>query len=341
MRPDLRNWPPLLSSKLQAKDLRSDKLKNDKFGVSRRRFLTLGIITAGGIWTGCSDQLCARAVREFVAETGRKVGGPAAVPSPCSWDSKQITAAWLGHSTVLLNFMGVTILTDPALMTRVGIHTAFGTVGAKRLVSPALAPRDLPSIDLVVLSHAHMDHMDFATLNRLPGQPLAVTARGTDDLLESTRLRNPRVLGWGESALVETSHGEVLVKAFEVKHWGARWRWDNFRGYNGYVLERNGRSIIFGGDTAQTDCFRELRNRKGYEFAIMPIGAYQPWLMRHCNPEQAVGMANAAGAARVLPVHFKTFPLGRESVVEPMERLDRVLSSERIGWRDIGETFVA
>jgi L-ascorbate metabolism protein UlaG (beta-lactamase superfamily) len=301
----------------------------------------MGTIGAAGIWVGRSDQLFARATREFGGSKGLRLGVPAAVPLPASWNDNDITAAWLGHATVLINFRGMTILTDPALMTRVGANTALGTVGARRLVAPALTVRELPPIDLVVLSHAHMDHMDFATLNRLPGRPTAVTARGTEDLLASTRLLKPRALGWGESARIETPNGEVSVTAFEVRHWGARWRWDKFRGYNGYVLERDGRKIIFGGDTAYTDSFATLRGSQDYEFAIMPIGAYQPWVESHCNPEEAIAMADAAGAGRILPIHFKTFPLGREGTVEPIERFVNALPDDRIGWCDVGETFVA
>jgi L-ascorbate metabolism protein UlaG (beta-lactamase superfamily) len=70
----------------------------------------------------------------------------------------------------------------------------------------------------------------------------------------------------------------------------------------------------------------------------MPIGAYLPWICSHCTPEQAVQMANAAGAKKFLPIHFKTFPLGREGGIEPMERLQAAIEHERIAWRDAGET---
>jgi L-ascorbate metabolism protein UlaG (beta-lactamase superfamily) len=125
-----------------------------------------------------------------------------------------------------------------------------------------------------------------------------------------------------------------------VKHWGARWRWDQHRGYNGYVLEREGRKIIFGGDTAMTSSFAGLRSSCSFDAAIMPIGAYQPWLCSHCSPEQAVRMANDAGAEKFLPIHFKTFPLGREGAIEPMERLTDAIHADRLGWQDIGETVV-
>lgn len=275
-----------------------------------------------------------------MAETRRPVLKASTKPEPAIWDSNSITAAWLGHASVLLNFYGVTILTDPALLRRVGANTGLGTIGAKRLVAPALRPNQLPPIDLVLLSHAHMDHMDFATLQALPGRPQAVTAHATDDLLERTKLKDAKALAWGQSARVQTPNGDLEVRAFEVKHWGARWRYDKFRGYNGYILAREGKKLIFGGDTAQCDSFRSLRPQGPYEAAIMPIGAYDPWVCSHCTPEQAVGMANAASARHFLPIHFKTFPFGREGIVEPLERLQAAIEPERIGWRDVGETFV-
>ncbi len=294
-----------------------------------------------GVWASASDNMGARAVRGLVQQAARSILPAAQTPAPAAWRNDQITAAWLGHSTVLLNFYGLTIITDPVLGRRVGADTPMGTIGAKRLIAPALTPSELPPIDLVVLSHAHMDHFDTATLRRLPGSPQVVTARSTADLLSKTSLKHHHSLGWGERAKVSIGSEKLTVEAFEVRHWGARWRYDRHRGYNGYILERDGKRIIFGGDTAYTDSFGELRGKGPFEFAIMPIGAYHPWTCSHCTPEEAVRMAEAAGADRVLPIHFKTFPLGREDRAEPLERLHEALPGERIGWSDVGGTFVA
>lgn len=292
-----------------------------------------------GLWAGCSQQLGARAVRELVSDARRRVLDPSLIPAPLSWTDEGITAAWIGHSTVLINFYGLTILTDPVLFRRVGAQTWVGTVGAKRLIAPAIPVKQLPPIDLVVLSHAHMDHIDYPSLRALPGQPQVVTAYGTEDLLRGIKRWTPNPMRWGDRTRVKTAHGEVDVHAFEVKHWGARWRYDNFRGYNGYVLAREGKRIIFGGDTAWTESFRSLRRDGPAELAIMPIGAYRPWISNHCTPEQAVEMANDARATFLLPVHFKTFAFGREGVVEPLERLTAAVEPERIGWQDVGATF--
>ena len=150
-------------------------------------------------------------------------------------------------------------------------------MGPKRLIAPALTVEQLPKIDLVLLSHAHFDHFDMPTLKALPAGSKAVTAKNTGDLLAGTSLKGATELAWGEKASIKTAHGEVDVEAFEVKHWGARWRRDTYRGYNGYMLSREGKKIIFGGDTANTDSFRPLRSKGPFEVAIMPIGSYKPF----------------------------------------------------------------
>jgi L-ascorbate metabolism protein UlaG (beta-lactamase superfamily) len=152
-------------------------------------------------------------------------------------------------------------------------------------------------------------------------------------------IARPSALRWGDRVRVSTAKGDAEIQAFQVKHWGARWRYDTYRGYNGYVISREGRKILFGGDTAWIDSFRSLRPAGPYEFAIMPIGAYDPWVCSHCTPEQAAHMANDGGASYLLPIHFKTFAFGREGIVEPLQRLEAAFEPERIGWREIGQTF--
>ncbi len=126
-----------------------------------------------------------------------------------------------------------------------------------------------------------------------------------------------------------------------MKHWGARLLRDVSRGYNGYIIERNGRRIIVGGDTAFTDTFAALRQRRPFDLAVMPIGAYDPWIRAHATPEQAVAMANAAGADYIMPVHHQTFRLSAEPFREPIERFEAALQQtpERIALREVGETF--
>jgi len=279
---------------------------------------------------------------EWTVESWRPITPAFAKPRPNEWLDDQLTAAWLGHATVLLNFFGITLLTDPALLSRIGIPLPFTAIGPKRLTNPALKIEALPAIDLILLSHAHFDHIDWRTLRRFDGRTQVVTAPRTRDLLGWTRLRRITELRWGERQEVRTVAGSLVVRAIPVNHWGARLQTDTYRGYNGYVLERNGRRVIFAGDTALTNNFAKLRDARGYDLAIFGIGAYQPWIRSHCTPEQAISMANDAGARFIMPVHHQTFKLSFEPFREPIERFVRAMADEpeRIALREIGETFV-
>jgi L-ascorbate metabolism protein UlaG (beta-lactamase superfamily) len=281
--------------------------------------------------------------REAILKSRGPIAPAFTKPEPAKWSDARVTAAWLGHSTVLLNFFGVKILTDPVLFARIGIRVPFlFTLGPKRLTAPALTVKELPKIDIILLSHAHFDHIDWRTLSQFDSSVNVITAPCTRDLLRWTRLRDVTELKWNEHTAIDTSSGITKITAIPVKHWGARKRHDDYRGYNGYVIERNNRRILFAGDTAMTDSFAELRRNGAIDLAIMSIGAYNPWIRSHCTPEQAIEMANDAGARFIMPVHHQTFRLGFEPLREPIERFEVALGKtpDRIAVREIGETFV-
>jgi L-ascorbate metabolism protein UlaG (beta-lactamase superfamily) len=201
---------------------------------------------------------------------------------------------------------------------------------------PGAERNAIPRPDLILLSHAHMDHFDLPSLRRLESHETGVlTASKTADLLRVNRYGQVDELGWGGMARI----GEITVRAFEVNHWGARMQSDTWRGFNGYLIESPRYRVIFGGDTALTGTFRHLRSSRPIDLAIMPIGAYNPWIRAHCTPEQALQMANDAGAGMILPVHHQTFELSREPRFEPIERLTAALAAtpERLALTAVGQ----
>ena len=207
--------------------------------------------------------------REWTIESLRPIAPAFAKPEPLKWSDAKITTAWIGHATVLINFFGIKILTDPVLFPRIGIRLPGFTIGPKRLTAPALEFHELPKIDVVLLSHAHFDHFDLRTLHCFDENTSVITAPETRDLLRWTRLRDITELRWRERKSLKTAAGHVNILAFPVKHWGARKQRDMHRGYNGYLLERNGRRILFAGDTALTNSFAELRQDGSIDLAIM------------------------------------------------------------------------
>jgi L-ascorbate metabolism protein UlaG (beta-lactamase superfamily) len=247
-------------------------------------------------------------------------------------------AKWLGHSTVLLRIGATTILTDPVLEDRIGVKVGPVTIGPKRLIAPAMALRQIPRPDLILLSHAHFDHFDTRSLRALEHpETTVVTAAKTTDLLRVRRYQAVHELRWGERLQV----GPVALRAFQVNHWGARMLRDTYRGYNGYEIEAEGYRVVFGGDTAMTDRFRPLKSSRRWDLAVMPIGAYDPWINAHCTPEQALQMGNDAGAEFILPVHHQTFALSREPNLEPIERFQLAAGADqhRVAVRQMGGEF--
>lgn len=250
-----------------------------------------------------------------------------------SWPDHQLTVAWLGHATVLLNFHGSWVVTDPALERRIGIGRGLAKLGPKRLVQPALAAHELPALDAVLLSHAHMDHTDLGTLAKLPAATPVVVQRGNRDLVR--RFDRVTELTWGESTMIDG----LRVESTESRHWGARMITDTQRGYGGYLLQNDGRTVLFAGDTAYTDALTPLGRRGHIDLAILPIGAYDPWIANHASPEQAWAMFSALGAEYVLPVHHSTFRLSREPLDEPIRRFLAAAGSER--WRVVASEIGA
>lgn len=278
-------------------------------------------------------------------------------PAPETWSKSELTVAWIGHSTVLINFYGIILLTDPVLFDRVGLHLFGATFGISRLSPPALPFAAIPKPDVVLLSHAHMDHCDIQSLKSLtekyPGQIAAIIAKNTRDVIEELVWKSVQELDWNEETSVVTDNGAIRIKGLEVRHFGWRLPGDldrangkrYGRSFNAYLLEREGKRIVFGGDTALTDSFSKAFQHETLpvDIAIMPIGAYQPWKTVHCNPEEALQMARDMKALYFVPIHCQTFPLGRESTFEPLERLQSALansSSPQLAVSAIGKTFV-
>ena len=264
-------------------------------------------------------------------------------PDLAGWEQHDLAAAWVGHATVLLRIggpAGATVLTDPVFSPRVGLGLGLATAGPRRLVAPAVRVKDLPPVDLILLSHAHFDHLDRPSLAALARRfPAArvVTAANTADLLDDLGFASVTELKWGDSADV----AGLRLTALPARHWGARTFYDAHRGYNGYLISRNDRKkILFAGDTAD---HRDFAGVGPVDLAVVPIGAYDPYITNHATPEQAWRMALDAGARRVLPVHHATFTLSREPTAEPIERFLRAAGADaaRVVVREVGGQWPA
>ncbi len=231
--------------------------------------------------------------------------GPAP-PDRVEGDALRVT--FIGHSTVLFQTAGLNVLTDPVWSETVG---PFEGTGPRRKRAPAIRFRDLPPIDVVLISHNHYDHMDVPTLRRLAEEhsPRIVVGLGVDLLLEEEGIGGGVALDWWDA--LDLAPG-VRVSATPAQHFSGRGLSDFDRTlWVSYLFEGPGGPIFYAGDTAFGPQFYEVRQRFGpTRLAIMPIGAYLPRTLMapfHLAPHEAVLASRILGARTAVPCHYGTF----------------------------------
>ncbi|HJQ82718.1 MAG TPA: MBL fold metallo-hydrolase [Candidatus Binatia bacterium] len=223
-----------------------------------------------------------------------------------------VSVTYVGHATVLVRLDGVTLLTDPVYSSRL--------ILPKRLVAPGVPLDALPPLDVVLVSHGHMDHLDVPTHRRLPKtDTVAVVAKNLADLVAGSGYRDVVELAWGDAVTVR----DVRITAVPVKHWGTRNVWPDDRGWTGFVVEHASGTVFFPGDTAYFPGFRDYGRRWAIDVALLPIGAYSPPAFRrvHMNPEDALQTLVDLDARAMVPIHWGTFVVSYEPIDEPVRWL--------------------
>ena len=258
-------------------------------------------------------------------------------PAPVRWSDEAITLANLGHATLMMNFLGVRIISDPSLFSRVGLAVdSIFTIGPRRQTPPPLEPSQLGPIDVILITHAHMDHLDIPSLEALPRTATVIACAGCGALIRPLGFADVRELRWGQ----RTSIKNLSITAMGARHWGRRWPFGRVYGFNSYVLAKNGHRMLLACDSAFTDMFSPL-HRDPLDIAAFSIGAYDPWIFSHADPEQVWAMFQQTGARWLVPIHWGTFKLSKEPRDEPMRRLIAAAGAQawRIEPRQIGATW--
>jgi L-ascorbate metabolism protein UlaG (beta-lactamase superfamily) len=239
--------------------------------------------------------------------------------NPLTPHGRDLGLTFVGHATFLLQLGGQTLLVDP--------NFANWLVLVKRLRRPGVELPSLPPVDWVLITHAHMDHLNRPSLRRIVGHTRRATGRAPGIILPRHTKDLVRDIDFSQVVELERwesfQTGQLQITQTPARHWGARMIHDSHRGFGGYVIEGAGHSIYHSGDTAYFEGFREIGQRLAPRLALLPIGAYQPDSFRgvHASPEDALRGFLDLGAETMVPMHYGTFRLSEEPMEEPVPRL--------------------
>jgi len=256
-------------------------------------------------------------------------------PSRLHANRDQTLLTWIGHATFIIQVNGLTIVTDPVWAKRLGT--------IRRLTDPAVSIDDVPPVDIVLISHSHYDHLHFSSIKKLKGTPLILVPSGLRSSFLKRGIERVVQCDWWET-VVERDVSFTFVPA---QHWSKRTLFDtNASHWGGWVIETEGKpTFYFAGDSGYFRGFRDIGARFHIDYALLPIGAYEPeWFMapQHVTPEEAVQAFIDCRAKTFIPMHYGTFPLADDTPKEALDRLyaewkRRHLPNEQLRILKLGE----
>ena len=277
---------------------------------------------------GLRDTTAARpTLREFVCAEGRRVpqGLLPTVDPRERWGRKPdsgLRATWLGHSSVLIEIDGLRVLTDPVWGPRASPSRL---IGPKRFQKAPVRLSQLPTIDVVVISHDHYDHLDYPTIRQMAKTNIPfVTSLGVGAHLQAWGIAPERIteLDWWQSHRVPGT--DLTIHAAPSQHFSGRSLKDrNATLWSSLVIASPRHRVFFSGDTGLTAEYAAIRQRFGaFDLVMLEVGAFHPaWGDIHLGPAHALEALELLGGGAFLPVHWGTFSLAMHAWDEPAETL--------------------
>lgn len=230
----------------------------------------------------------------------------------------KITITWFGHSCIMIQMDGKNILIDPALTK---CASPFGVIGVKRFSKSPMRLEDIPTIDVMLISHDHYDHLDYKTIKSIDNRVKRyIVPLGVESCLEGWGVDAKKIttISWWENSKVNN----VLITSVPARHYSMR---SPFRHRStlwcGFLLKTDDMSIYFTGDTGYTSSFQEVRKRFGHVDIFMgDSGQYNSaWRDVHMGPYDALKAAKDVDATYYMPIHWGSFALSNHNWFDPPE----------------------
>ena len=242
--------------------------------------------------------------------------------------------AWIGHATYLIKLGDTTIITDPVFEKNMGPLI----FGPKRFVDPAINLKEIPEVNLFLLTHNHYDHLSTRTIQRFPYKKAKVLAPlKLGKYFTRNGFSNVNEMDWYDEIKVN----DLKITFVPAVHWSKRSLWDtNKTLWGNFIIEYKNKKILFACDTGYGNIYKELGEKYGpIDLTFINIGAYNFYPMAqkkdksiyHANPEEALNIAQDLKSKKVLGMHWGTVVLSLEPIMEPPKRFKD--NAEKYGFK--------
>ncbi len=242
---------------------------------------------------------------------------------------------WIGHATFLIKLGNTTIITDPVFSKNAGPLI----FGPKRYVKTALDLNEIPKTDLFLLTHNHYDHQDMTTIRRFPFKDAKVLLPlKLGKYFMRNSYKDVKEMDWYDEIKVNE---DLKVTLLPAVHWSKRSLTDtNKTLWGNFLIEYKDKKILFACDTGVGNIYKELGEKYGpIDLTFINIGAYNFYPLSpykdkssyHTNPEEALSIARDLKSKKVLGMHWGTFVLSLEPIMEPPVRFKD--NAEKYGFK--------
>lgn len=291
-----------------------------------RRYLLIVLVFAAIALYGCAVSFLPRfVVRTIEHDADPMQTVPERISNPILPDVG-LSVLWIGHASVLIQIHDKVFLTDPVFTKTVGMVS-------RRVVEAGIDPAALTHVDYVLISHTHFDHLNYGSLSELPKQGKLLIPYGAAEYTPEFGFQETREMKPWDVC----EEDGVRITAVPAKHFSGRYGfdilWTAGLGYTGYVIQYNGKTVYFAGDTGYRDSlFTEIGQKFSIDVALLPIAPVEPREMMsrvHLDPSRAVQAFGELHAKFMIPIHHRTFFQGLEpQITYAQEELEKIVAEQ-------------